>query len=83
MAQVLLLRELVDELGLSVQATMELCIKVGLLVSNESSPIIPQLVDKVRERAIKDGLRRSSSATETLFSVGCFAHCPVGLTSQP
>jgi hypothetical protein len=83
MAQVLLLHELADELGLSVQATMELCIKVGLLVSNESSPIIPQLVERVRARAIKDGLGRSSIATEPLFSVGCFAHCPVGWSSQP
>ena len=83
MAQVLLLHELADELGLSVQATMELCLRIGILVSNESSPILPQLVEQVRARAIKDGLGRYLSATEPLFSVGCLAHCPVGWLSPP
>ena len=83
MAQVLLLHELADELGLSVQATMELCLRIGILVSNDSSPILPQLVEQVRARAIRDGLGRYLSATEPLFSVGCLSHCPVGWLSSP
>ena len=56
--------ELAKELGMSNQETLDLCGKLGVGVKTQSSTIIDQQADRVRARAVRDGLKRDVQPEE-------------------
>lgn len=56
--KILRVHELANELGMTIQETLDLCIKLGIGVETQSSTIIEQQADRVRIRAQREGLAR-------------------------
>lgn len=62
--KILRVHELANELGMSNQETLDLCVKLGIGVKTQTSTIIEQLADRVRVRAKREGLARDTQTSE-------------------
>ena len=64
MAKNIRVHELAKELGMTNSEMMDLCDRMGVGVKTHSSTLIEQHADRLRARAVKDGLTRPEQPEE-------------------